>query len=91
MTDIEAIQRNRMHPEGGLSRGDEQEDSSEDLDEDALTPTAPRYSIPQRRLTAVEVPAVVQNVDRAIKAFGRNSALSHVSIYSCIRLPLMTV
>ncbi|KAG6208044.1 hypothetical protein E4U50_003481 [Claviceps purpurea] len=39
---------------------------------------APRYSIPQRHLSAVEIPAIVENVDRTIKAFGRNATLAHV-------------
>lgn len=43
---------------------------------------APRYSIPQRHLSAVEIPAVVENVDRTIKAFGRNATLAHVSFHS---------
>ena len=41
---------------------------------------APRYPIPRRKLSAVEIPAVVQNMDRAVKAFGRVSTLNHVSI-----------
>lgn len=40
---------------------------------------APRYFIPHRHLAAVEVPAVVQNIDRAVKAFGRVPSLNHVS------------
>jgi hypothetical protein len=55
----------------------------------ALTPTgstsrddgAPRYPVASRDLSAVEIPAVVQNVDRAIKAFGRVPSLSHVSVF----------
>lgn len=39
---------------------------------------APRYTIPQRTIGAVEVPAVVKNVDRAVKAFGRFGSLTHV-------------
>lgn len=53
----------------------------------ALTPTrstsqddgAPRYPVASRDLSAVEIPAVVQNVDRAVKAFGRVPSLTHVS------------
>ncbi|KAG5942763.1 hypothetical protein E4U53_007168, partial [Claviceps sorghi] len=30
---------------------------------------APRYRVAHRHLAAVEIPAVVENVDRAIKAF----------------------
>lgn len=40
---------------------------------------APRYPIPRTKLSAVEVPAVIQNLDRAIKAFGRVPTLNHVS------------
>lgn len=40
---------------------------------------APRYAIPARKLAAVEVPAVVQDVDRAVRAFGRVANLNHVS------------
>ncbi|KAK6453180.1 hypothetical protein FP744_10009432 [Trichoderma asperellum] len=39
---------------------------------------APRYAIPQRELTAVEIPAVVENIDRAVRAFGRVPSLRHV-------------
>lgn len=42
---------------------------------------APRYPIPSRRLAAVEIPAVVNNIDRAVKAFGRVPSLSHVSAH----------
>lgn len=41
---------------------------------------APRYAIPQRELTAVEIPAVVENIDRAVRAFGRVPSLRHVSV-----------
>lgn len=40
---------------------------------------APRYPIPSKRFGAVEVPALVQNVDRAVQAFGRVPDLNHVS------------
>ena len=39
---------------------------------------APRFVIPRRNLAAVELPANVQNVDRAIQAFGRRPDLSNV-------------
>ncbi|KAJ3503891.1 hypothetical protein NM208_g16420 [Fusarium decemcellulare] len=39
---------------------------------------APKYPIPSRVLGAVEIPAVVENVDRAVKAFGRVPNLQHV-------------
>lgn len=45
---------------------------------------APRYPIPSRELGAVEVPALIQNVDRAVKAFGRVPDLSHVSASSTL-------
>ena len=40
---------------------------------------APRYPIPSRQFSAVEMPALVQNVDRAVQAFGRVPDLNHVS------------
>lgn len=40
---------------------------------------APRYTIPSRKIGAVEVPAVVQDIDRAVRAFGRVPSLAHVS------------
>ncbi|KAL6876041.1 RNA polymerase III transcription factor IIIC subunit domain-containing protein [Trichoderma longibrachiatum] len=39
---------------------------------------APRYVIPPRELTAVEIPAVVEDIDRAVRAFGRAPSLRHV-------------
>ncbi|GAO16963.1 uncharacterized protein UV8b_06668 [Ustilaginoidea virens] len=39
---------------------------------------APRFRIPARELTAVEIPAVVENLDRAVRAFGRVPTLAHV-------------
>lgn len=41
---------------------------------------APRYVIPPRELTAVEIPAVVEDIDRAVRAFGRAPSLRHVSL-----------
>lgn len=79
MADSGTNQRTGAQVEQNINGRDEQDDFSEGLDEDATPPTAPRYPISHRRLTAVEVPAIVQDVDRAIKAFGRHSALSHVS------------
>ncbi|QPG97016.1 hypothetical protein C2857_005628 [Epichloe festucae Fl1] len=38
---------------------------------------APRYRIAHRHLSAIEIPAVVENVDRAVKAFGRVPTLAH--------------
>ncbi|EXU97841.1 RNA polymerase III transcription factor (TF)IIIC subunit [Metarhizium robertsii] len=39
---------------------------------------APRFRIPPRDLAAVEIPAVVENIDRAVKAFGRVPSLEHL-------------
>ena len=39
---------------------------------------APRYQIPEREMGAVELPAIVHDVDRAIRAFGRVPSLAHV-------------
>lgn len=46
---------------------------------DTTSQGAPRYSIPLRQLSAVEVPAIINNIDRAVKAFGRAPTLRHVS------------
>lgn len=40
---------------------------------------APRFRIAPRVLAAVEIPAVVENIDRTVKAFGRVPTLAHVS------------
>ncbi|KAJ3458108.1 hypothetical protein MRS44_012217 [Fusarium solani] len=40
--------------------------------------SAPKYTVSARVLGAVEIPAVVENVDRAVKAFGRVPNLQHV-------------
>lgn len=42
---------------------------------------APRFNIPSRDISAVEIPAIVKNVDRAVKAFGRVPNLTHVSFF----------
>lgn len=41
---------------------------------------APRYEVPSRDLGAVEFPAIIHDVDRALRAFGRVPSLSHVSV-----------
>ncbi|POR31041.1 Transcription factor tau subunit sfc1 [Tolypocladium paradoxum] len=46
-------------------------------DDDSPEDGAPRYPIPLRYLAAVEIPAVVENIDRAVKAFGRTPSLTH--------------
>ncbi|OAA38444.1 Transcription factor IIIC, subunit 5 [Beauveria brongniartii RCEF 3172] len=45
---------------------------------DASSQNAPIYLIPNRKIAAVEIPAVVQNIDRAISAFGRVPSFEHV-------------
>ncbi|KAM3464395.1 hypothetical protein NHJ6243_002451 [Beauveria neobassiana] len=45
---------------------------------DAPSQNAPIYIIPNRKIAAVEIPAVVQNIDRAISAFGRVPSFEHV-------------
>ncbi|CAJ0552116.1 Ff.00g060950.m01.CDS01 [Fusarium sp. VM40] len=47
-------------------------------DEPINTDSASRYTVPTRIVGAVEIPAVVENVDRAVKAFGRVPNLQHV-------------
>ncbi|KAH7246413.1 RNA polymerase III transcription factor IIIC subunit-domain-containing protein [Fusarium tricinctum] len=50
----------------------------ERTDEPLHTDSASRYTVPTRIVGAVEIPAVVENVDRAVKAFGRVPNLQHV-------------
>lgn len=50
-----------------------------DADDQRDEEGAPRYPIPPRQLSAVEIPAVVENIDRAVKALGRHATLEHVS------------
>ncbi|KAK8149909.1 tau 95 subunit of transcription factor TFIIIC [Beauveria asiatica] len=45
---------------------------------DTSSQNAPIYIIPNRKIAAVEIPAVVQNIDRAISAFGRVPSFEHV-------------
>ncbi|KAJ4148589.1 hypothetical protein LMH87_003053 [Akanthomyces muscarius] len=39
---------------------------------------APTFTIPNTEIAAVEIPAVVQDIDRAIKAFGRLPSFEHI-------------
>lgn len=50
---------------------------------------APRYPISQRNLGTVEVPAVVKDVDRAVKAFGRVPSLKHVRTLNTLFSPII--
>jgi general transcription factor 3C polypeptide 5 (transcription factor C subunit 1) len=47
---------------------------------------APRFPIAQRTLAAVEIPAVVENIDRTVKAFGRVPNLAHVGKFCHIMM-----
>ncbi|PHH88603.1 hypothetical protein CDD83_7330 [Cordyceps sp. RAO-2017] len=60
----------------------------ETTDDDEASDSAPRYEVPSRRLAAVELPAVVKNIDRAVKAFGRVPSLSHAMDPTRTSLPL---
>ena len=66
-----------------IAAQDEQGEPSGDASAVGHTPPAdrgaPRYLIARREFGAVEIPAVVQNVDRAVQAFGRVPSLEHVS------------
>lgn len=72
------------------SSGDDDYDSDDiqqngghvDILDPSTSGAAPRYKIDPRVLGAVEIPAVVENVDRAVKAFGRVPNLQHVSLCS---------
>ncbi|CAM1507932.1 Fc.00g047800.m01.CDS01 [Cosmosporella sp. VM-42] len=62
------------------SPGPEEEDVVDDEDNSSVSAPndgAPRYTIPARALGAVEIPAVVENVDRAVNAFGRVPTFQH--------------
>lgn len=48
---------------------------------DAPEDGAPRYRVPARYLAAVEIPAIVKDIDRAVRAFGRVPSLTHVSAF----------
>lgn len=75
--------KDALDGEDRMEEGEEDEEDGVSQDgstEETMPQGAPRYPVPARRLAAVEVPAVVQNVDRAIKAFGRTPVLSHVSL-----------
>lgn len=64
-----------------MSRPHQEDVGSASSDPDASRGDgAPRYAIPRRELTAVEIPAVVENIDRAVRAFGRVPSLRHVSV-----------
>lgn len=41
--------------------------------------TAPFYSIPPRRITSIEHPAIIHNVDKAIDTLQGNTGISRVS------------
>ncbi len=40
--------------------------------------TAPTYPVPARKLSAVEHPLIIKDVDKAIKTFGRSPAFQTV-------------
>lgn len=56
---------------------------------DTAAQNAPVYTIPNTEIAAVEIPAVVQDIDRAIKAFGRVSSFEHVGHQFRICLPVL--
>lgn len=58
----------------------EDNEAAETSGHQAFTQGAPRYVVPHRDLAAVEFPAVIQDVDRAVKTFGRLPTLQHVSL-----------
>jgi hypothetical protein len=54
------------------------DDNGERASESVHPDSAPRYTIPERVIGAVEIPAIVENPDRAVKTFGRHPHLQHV-------------
>lgn len=55
-----------------------EDDNGERASSSVHPDSAPRFTIPERVIGAVEIPAVVENPDRAVKAFGRVPNLQHV-------------
>jgi general transcription factor 3C polypeptide 5 (transcription factor C subunit 1) len=51
--------------------------SSNQIDHDD---TAPVYTIPSRRLGALEHPMIIKNLDKGIKTFGQHNAFQAVSL-----------
>jgi general transcription factor 3C polypeptide 5 (transcription factor C subunit 1) len=69
-----------------------EDDHGERASESVHPDSAPRYLIPERVIGAVEFPAVVENPDRAVKAFGRVPHLQHArKTYSLQSLNLLTI
>ncbi len=62
---------------GGMDEPQRQ-DSRTAADAQQMDDAAPRYSIPAKRLIAVEHPLVVKDVDKAIKTFGRSASFKTV-------------
>ena len=69
----------RVQDERGEPSGNSPRSASVTRETATTDQGAPRYSIARREFGAVEIPAVVQNVDRAVQAFGRVPSLEHVS------------
>jgi hypothetical protein len=46
--------------------------------------TAPTYTIPSRRLGALEHPMIIKNLDKGIKTFGQNNAFQAVCLPLCL-------
>lgn len=57
-------------------------DNGERANDSVHPDSAPRYTVPSRAIGAVEIPAVVENIDRTIKAFGRVPNLQHVRTHN---------
>jgi general transcription factor 3C polypeptide 5 (transcription factor C subunit 1) len=43
-------------------------------------PQAPTYEVALREVIAVEHPAIIKNLDNALKSFGRNNPFERVSL-----------
>jgi len=43
-------------------------------------PQAPTYEVAPREVIAVEHPAIIKNLDNALKSFGRNNPFERVSL-----------
>ncbi|QPC79228.1 hypothetical protein HYE68_009980 [Fusarium pseudograminearum] len=68
-----------------------EDDHGERASESVHPDSAPRYMIPERVIGAIEFPAIVENPDRAVKAFGRVPHLQHVLDTGRNSIPLYLV
>ncbi|KAM0283401.1 hypothetical protein ACHAQH_002524 [Verticillium albo-atrum] len=67
--------------------GSSESDSTSSSESDIFDDEAPRHAIPKRVLSAVEVPMIVMNLNRAEKAFGRVTSFQNVLDLDRLSIP----